>query len=168
MATVTLGTNATTTLTALAFSYSNAAADTATIDQSILDDQLLLNAGVTFTATTNSTATLGTFSAGALAKIQKGYYIIGSGIPVGTVVASKGATTLVLSAAATASASAVKMIAIPTTYPGAFARMGLLYVPNRGVLKVLPGDYVGVDASGWPILVSAEAIAYTGTSWSHS
>lgn len=51
---------------------------------------------------------------------------------------------------------------------GGFVRQGLLYVPNRGFLKVLPGDYVGIDASGWPILVSAFAIAYGSTSWAHS
>lgn len=46
-------------------------------------------------------------------------------------------------------------------FPGAFAQNGLLYVPNRGVLKVLPGDYVAVDlTTGWPILVSAYAIAH--------
>jgi hypothetical protein len=51
--------------------------------------------------------------------------------------------------------------------PGSFSRMGLLYVPNRGVLKVLPGDYVGYDsATGWPVLVSARAAA--GAGWSHS
>ncbi len=45
-------------------------------------------------------------------------------------------------------------------WPGAFSSNGLLYVPNRGVLKVLAGDYVGVDATtGWPILVSKNAIA---------
>ena len=45
-------------------------------------------------------------------------------------------------------------------WPGAFAQTGLLYVPNRGVLKVLPGDYVAYDATtGWPILVSALAVA---------
>jgi hypothetical protein len=43
-------------------------------------------------------------------------------------------------------------------YPGAFAANGLLYVPNRGVLKVLPGDFVAVGStSGWPILLSANA-----------
>jgi hypothetical protein len=51
-------------------------------------------------------------------------------------------------------------------WPGAFEQNGLLYIPRRGVLKVLPGDYVGVDANGWPILVSANAIA--GSGWSHS
>jgi hypothetical protein len=50
--------------------------------------------------------------------------------------------------------------------PGAFSRQGLLYVPNRGVLKVLPGDYVMVDpTSFWPILVSAKAIAIGGSVW---
>lgn len=45
-------------------------------------------------------------------------------------------------------------------YPQAFSANGLLYVPNRGVLQMLPGDYVGVDpTTGWPILVSAYAIA---------
>lgn len=43
----------------------------------------------------------------------------------------------------------------PQISPGAFSRMGLLYVPNRGVLKCRPGDWVMVDAAGWPILVSA-------------
>lgn len=52
-------------------------------------------------------------------------------------------------------------------YPGAFAQNGLLYVPNRGTLQVLPGDYVMVDATtGWPILLSARAIA--SGPWAHS
>ncbi len=45
-------------------------------------------------------------------------------------------------------------------WPGAFSKNGLLYVPNRGVLRVLAGDYVGVDSTtGWPVLISANAIA---------
>src|ERR1700687_2642240 len=52
-------------------------------------------------------------------------------------------------------------------WAGAFSQAGLLYIPNRGVLKVLPGDYVGVDlTTGWPILVSARAIA--AGPWTHS
>lgn len=46
--------------------------------------------------------------------------------------------------------------------PGAFVRNGLLVVPRRGVLKILPGDIVAVDTTasvGWPILVSANAKA---------
>ncbi|RJQ38848.1 MAG: hypothetical protein C4555_04345 [Dehalococcoidia bacterium] len=42
----------------------------------------------------------------------------------------------------------------------AYSRFGQLIVPRRGVLKLLPGDYVAVDpATGWPILVSAGAAA---------
>ena len=50
--------------------------------------------------------------------------------------------------------------------PPAFTREGLLYVPNRGYLKMLPGDYVGVDSQGWPILVSANSIA--NAAWTHT
>lgn len=51
----------------------------------------------------------------------------------------------------------------PTVLPGAFARSGLLYYPNRGLLRVLPGDFVGVDPSGWPVLVGKDSIATTAT-----
>ena len=52
-------------------------------------------------------------------------------------------------------------------WPGAWARTGLLYVPNRGVLQALPGDYVAYDpATGWPILLSKNAAG--GASWVHS
>lgn len=50
-------------------------------------------------------------------------------------------------------------------WPGAFAQTGLLYIPNRGVLKMLPGDYVGVDSQGWPVLVSKNSIA--NAAWTH-
>lgn len=90
MATTTLGTDATTSLTAVNFSYGLAAADVATIAQLIKNDQNV---------------------AGPM---------------------------------------------LPTN----FVRAGQLFVPNRGVLKILPGDYIGVDeTTGWPILVSAKAIA---------
>lgn len=51
-------------------------------------------------------------------------------------------------------------------WPGAYAQNSLLYVPNRGVLKVLPGDFVGVDNKGWPILVSKNSIA--NAAWTHT
>lgn len=52
-------------------------------------------------------------------------------------------------------------------FPGAFAQSGLLTIPNRGILQVLPGDYVAFDATtGWPILLSAYAIA--SGPWAHS
>lgn len=52
-------------------------------------------------------------------------------------------------------------------FPGAFSQSGLLTIPNRGTLQVLPGDYVAFDATtGWPILLSAYAIA--SGPWTHS
>jgi hypothetical protein len=46
-----------------------------------------------------------------------------------------------------------------------FSRNGMLYVPNRGVLRARPGDVVAVDTqTGWPILISAAAFA--GGAWS--
>lgn len=50
--------------------------------------------------------------------------------------------------------------------PGSFLIDGQLFVPNRGILKVLPGDFVGVDSQGFPILVSANSIA--NGPWTHS
>jgi hypothetical protein len=44
---------------------------------------------------------------------------------------------------------------------------GLLFVPNRGVLRCRPGDYIFYDpATGWPILVSGRAAA--GAQWTHT
>lgn len=50
-------------------------------------------------------------------------------------------------------------------FPGAF-RNGTLIIPNRGALQILPGDYVAYDSTGWPILVSANAIA--NGPWTHT
>ena|SRR5271170_5193491 len=54
----------------------------------------------------------------------------------------------------------------PNGFDDGFNKYGRLYVPNRGVLAVFPGDYVAYDANGWPILVSAFSIATGG--WTHS
>lgn len=45
-------------------------------------------------------------------------------------------------------------------FPGAFTPQGLLHVPNRGVLRLVPGDVVAFNpATGWPIILSAAAAA---------
>lgn len=163
MATHTLGTKSSSTLTALLYATSLAEADVATLNGLAVDDQLLLNAGILFTATTNSTAALTAISPSGAA-IQ-GMQIWGSGIPAGTIATVASGTTATLNQAATSGASGVKMFALPQALFNMFSKQGLLYVPNRGVLTILPGDYVAVDASGWPILVSKEAVAYTGSSW---
>lgn len=49
---------------------------------------------------------------------------------------------------------------------GQFSSGGLLTIPNRGVLQMLPGDYIGVDTRGWPILLSADTIA--NGLWTHT
>ena len=53
--------------------------------------------------------------------------------------------------------------------PGAFMNNGRLFIPNRGVLQLLPGDWVAVDNTGWPVLLSKLA-AGTGAAgnWRHS
>jgi hypothetical protein len=44
---------------------------------------------------------------------------------------------------------------------------GMLFVPNRGVLRMRPGDYVFYDPqTGWPILLSGRAAAAAG--WVHT
>lgn len=39
--------------------------------------------------------------------------------------------------------------------PGAFANNGVLFIPNRGVLRLQPTDWVGLTSTGFPILVDA-------------
>lgn len=53
--------------------------------------------------------------------------------------------------------------------PGGFSASGRVQLPGkRGVITLEPGDYIGVDSNGWPIVVSKESIAVGGTSWVHS
>ena len=63
--------------------------------------------------------------------------------------------------------SVVGSIITPVTiFPGAFSPIGQLFVPNRGVLKIFPGDRVMVDTvSGWPVLVSRAAIGVGSAVW---
>jgi|ERR1700722_19449139 hypothetical protein len=52
--------------------------------------------------------------------------------------------------------------------PGAFAKSGRLHFPgHKGFILLNPGDYIGVDANGWPIVVSAFSIA-AANSWTHN
>lgn len=45
-------------------------------------------------------------------------------------------------------------------FPGAFTQAGLLFIPNRGQLRLIPGDVVAFNAAtGWPIVLSAAAAA---------
>jgi hypothetical protein len=48
----------------------------------------------------------------------------------------------------------------------ALSRSGNMIIPDRGILRLFPGDYIAVDGSGWPILLSARAAA--SASWVHT
>lgn len=109
MATVTLGTAATTTLTAVPFIYGMAAADFATIAAALKHDA--------YNPEMNDAV------ASAVSGPQP---------PLGL----------------------------------SFSRSGVLTIPNRGVLRLFPGDYIGVDASGWPVVLSPRAAA--SASWVHT
>jgi len=52
-------------------------------------------------------------------------------------------------------------------FANCFTSNGTLYVPNRGTLQLIPGDFVAFDpATGFPILLSAAAAA--GASYVHT
>src|SRR5262245_50851841 len=129
MATRTLGTNGTTTLTALQWNPSIAVADVAAIQALILDDGMPFSAaGAGYTNPTTGATTA---------------VISGTPQPLGVQPRHQAA----------ASAGQI---------PGSFLPNGLLVIPNRGILRMLPGDFVGVDANGWPILVSLQSVLTSG------
>ena len=48
--------------------------------------------------------------------------------------------------------------------PGGVTRQGLLYLPRRrGVIKLMPGDWVAVDLNGWPVVISNYSLPQTLT-----
>jgi hypothetical protein len=67
---------------------------------------------------------------------------------------------------ATIQAAIINDADLSLVWPGAWAQTGILYVPNRGILKAQPGDWVAVDSQGWPILVSKNSIA--NAAWTHN
>lgn len=65
-------------------------------------------------------------------------------------------------------AAVLSQNAVARLEPTSFSPSGLLQLPGkRGVIQCIPGDYIMVDpTSGWPIVVSAQAI--TGGGFVHS
>lgn len=173
----TLGTNSNTSLQALnAWAQSLSDADIAAIAQSITDDGRFASrlggggagaTGVLATGSTHTSTTLDTLvstGGGGLATIQVGYLVLAADIPPGTFVTAKPtATSVTLSQAATGSNSE-RVAFVPAMRPQ-ISRNAELIVPSRGVLKILPGDVVAIDNTGWPILVSGAAIGYAGSIW---
>lgn len=173
MATKTLGTLATTSLAAVTYQPGVlSAADLATITAGIVDDRYAsaTTGGVIATGTTATSTALTAIS--SMTRVQAGMYVFGVGIVPGTFLVSVnvGASSAVLSQAATASASGVNLMFVPRDNEpwGDFSFNGQLHIPRRGVLKVFRGDVVAIDNSGWPILISANSIALTGSRWSLS
>jgi hypothetical protein len=183
MALHVIGTKAANSLVCLpAWAASLAAADVGAIAAAITGDgnfaailgqpgtgaKAVLATGSTHTSTTLDTLVT---SAGApLAQIHVGDLVLGIGIPPGTFVASvTSGTAVVLSQAATATAGGV-YIAFVRQAPRAGIELSSaeLFVPRRGTLKVLPGDVVAIDNTGFPYLIPAAAISYLGSQWTFS
>lgn len=54
-----------------------------------------------------------------------------------------------------------------TIYPIPMVQAGMLYVPDRGTLKLFEGDWIGIDpVTGMMIVINAASAA--GASWVHS
>jgi hypothetical protein len=183
----TLGTTSQTALSAVTFNPPQGVgvsaassllspADLAAIANAITGDRHFAAtnpAAILATGMTHSSTTLDTLVAtggGPLSSIQIGALVLGAGIPPGTfVIAKPTSTSVTLSQAASASASGIRIgIINPGGQNSRFNFNGQLEIPGRGMLMVKPGDVVAVDNTGWPILVSAAAIAYAGTLWSLS
>jgi hypothetical protein len=180
MAIRTLGTTSTTVLRCSTnWSAVIPVADIAAIGDSITDDRQIsaLSGGagptaVIGTASTHSNNTLDTIvrvSGAAIGQIMVGDLVLGPGIPLGTFVTAKASqVSISLSSSATTAAGGVNVIFVrggPGTDTYLDAGSQILFVPGRGTLKVLPGDIVAVDSSGWPILVSGAAVAAAGSNW---
>jgi len=181
----TLGTKGASQLSCLpAWSQVVAQADVAAINSAITLDGGFgslsggFSAGVTYvlaTATTAASTSLTSVTASGgsppITQIKVGDLVLGSNADIvpGTFVTAISGTTVTLSQAASSSGASkrVAFVRFGDTAPGVAGLdlTGQLYVPGRGVLRVRPGDYVATDASGWPILVSGNAVAYAGSDW---
>jgi hypothetical protein len=106
-----------------------------------------------------------------ITQIHVGDIVLGSNADIvpGTYVAAISGTTVTLSQAASSSGAskAVAFVRLGYDFAGVegISANGQLFVPNRGFLKVLPGDVVAVDSSGFPYLISGNSIAYAGSDW---
>jgi hypothetical protein len=155
-------------------------ADVAAIGQAITDDSriaaILYGGGgagptaVLATATTTATtalSVLASVSGSPITAIRAGDLVLGDGVIPGTfVTVYGGSTAATLSRATTASAALTKLIFVrPGNNPDISLDGAQLFVPQRGVLKVLPGDVVAVDNCGAVILVPGASIGYAGSNW---
>lgn len=156
------------------------AADLASFNQAVIDDQQIvsslkgtpnaatLQSGFVFTATTTDAGTSMTSvsisapSGGVIGSIRPNMYIAGPGITPGTRVFSAASTTITMDRAAISGKTTGSFICTPAPLSGGLVN-GFLTIPNRGTLKVLPGDVVFIDINGFPYLAPATSLAATPT-----
>lgn len=180
---VKLSTTSLGTLVGVTASAGLAIADVAAISALIADDQkivsstalgasgtslfggVVLNGITTTTLSTITNVSIAQPSTATIAALTAGTPIFGFGIAPNTFVLSATGTTITMNQAPTSGQNTGYFTAVRnfmgTPFDGRF-----LVIPNRGVLKVLPGDVAAVDQSGWPILLSKNAINFLGTPWS--
>jgi hypothetical protein len=192
----TFGTNATTSLQAIRYYPGMGSTDNSGNMQMSLTDAMNLNTrifstsnigtnprGILFTASTHSNTTLDTFASPTgvpLAAIMVGASVIGAGIPPGTFVVSRSPgtgtpTSVVLSNAATATASTVRMIILNPGMNAGSVQVGFdpstgrVFLPNdRGYIKLAPGDVIATDNAGAVIVVPANSVGYAGSLWTYT
>jgi hypothetical protein len=105
-----------------------------------------------------------------IGQIHVGDLVLGVGVNPGTFVqaTASGGATVTLSQAASGSGGGASLLFVRPGYEqdlAAITPLGQLMIPQRGILKVLPGDVVGVDNAGNAILVFGNSIAYAGSQW---
>ena len=183
--TLTLRTPTIGTLTAVQITSSLSAADVASINQGISDDQAIVSTSKGASAATIQSAVIFSgLTTTALASIsvitnltpsgvsvansvRPGHFVYGVGIAPGTTVLSVSASgTVNLSSVPLAGGSSY-FIVCGNRIPGCFSLQGYLNVPNRGVLKLLQGDVVATGPAGEVIVIPATALpaVYPGSLW---
>ena len=189
MALHTLGTTAATSLVTLApWSAVLLDTDVGNVDNMIANDtnfaaiQGFAPQGPTAiwgTGSTHGNTTLDTLvatgSSAPLSQIKVGMVVLGPAFPAGTFVTQiVSGTSVLLSNNASNNATGQTVAFLPNDVDGpqtgSISRFGnTLTIPNRGRLRVLPGDYVAYDpVTGFPILVSGAAVAQPGSVWSYT
>lgn len=156
-----------------------AIADIASINNAIIDDQTVISrfygasaaatqSGIIFTATTTDAATSMTSvsitspSTATIAAVQPGMYVSGPGLTLGTRVLSASGTTITLSTAAISGKTTGTFVVTGVPLSGGFDGKRL-FIPNRGVLNLLPTDYVFVDNFGFPYCVPVTSVGASGS-----
>lgn len=154
-------------------------ADLAAIGSAIISDEFFAKpimgvtspAWVLATATTAGTPALTAIAARAgsapINTIRVGDVVLGSAADI-----TPGTCVTAVTGGGTGVTLSQNAVSTGTLRGVAFVRLvvrhtvdGQLLIPGRGTLKILPGDVVAVDSTGWPILLSGNTISFPGSDW---